>query len=167
MRSSSVALSAPVGACLHATVATEVAPTKTGPRCAVGFATANPLGWLIALTLLLFALSPAARAQDDIIHPRGTAPAGSPASSPAGGLNSLFLLGAAAVAGGTGWWLWQKRRTAATHATGARLAIVESRPLGSRQYLVVADYDGKKFLLGVCPGSIEMLTPLDGQPPPK
>jgi flagellar protein FliO/FliZ len=43
---------------------------------------------------------------------------------------------------------------------------VESRPLGSRQYLVVADYDGRKFLLGVCPGSIEMLTPLDGGQPP-
>ena len=29
------------------------------------------------------------------------------------------------------------------------------------ELLVVADYDGKKFLLGVCPGSIQMLAPLD------
>lgn len=123
---------------------------------------------LPGVVLVLAALlAPVARAQDDIIHPRGTAPADAPASAPAGGLNSLFLLGTAIAAAGAGWWLWQKRRTGTTGGAPARLVIAESRPLGSRQYLVVADYDGKKFLLGVCPGSIEMLTPLDGQPPPK
>jgi flagellar protein FliO/FliZ len=119
------------------------------------------------LLLLLLALTPlAVRAQDDIIHPRGTVPAGAPAAAPASGLNSLFLLGTAAACAGAGWWLWQKRRAGAAGGAPARLAIVESRPLGSRQYLVVAEYEGKKFLLGVCPGSIEMLTPLDGGKPP-
>ena len=47
-----------------------------------------------------------------------------------------------------------------------RLAIAETRSLGNRQYLVVAAYDGRKFLLGVCPGRIEMLAPLDGGSPP-
>ena len=35
------------------------------------------------------------------------------------------------------------------------------RPLGGRQYLVVANYDGKQFLLGVTPGCINLLTSLD------
>ncbi|AOS45120.1 Flagellar biosynthesis protein, FliO [Lacunisphaera limnophila] len=120
------------------------------------------------LLLVVLALSaPAVLAQEAIIHPRGTTSVGAPAPAPAGGLNSLFLLGSAAAAAGAGWWLWQKRRTGAAGGAPARLAIVESRPLGSRQYLVVAEYEGKKFLLGVCPGSIEMLTPLDSQPPTK
>jgi flagellar protein FliO/FliZ len=42
------------------------------------------------------------------------------------------------------------------------LAVDETRSLGNRQYLVVASYEGKKFLLGVCPGRIEMLSALDG-----
>jgi len=109
----------------------------------------------------------AAQEKDGVIYPRGSAPADAPAGTGARGSNTLVLLGAAVAAAGGGWWLWQKRRLGAQGAAGsARLAIVESRPLGSRQYLVVADYDGRKFLLGVCPGSIEMLTPLDGSQPP-
>jgi flagellar protein FliO/FliZ len=42
------------------------------------------------------------------------------------------------------------------------LAIDETRSLGNRQYLVVASYEGKKFLIGVCPGRIDMLSSLDG-----
>jgi flagellar protein FliO/FliZ len=65
----------------------------------------------------------------------------------------------AAAAGG--WLLWRQKQSSAGIAGAARkLAIAETRSLGNRQYLVVADYDGRKFLLGVCPGRIEMLTPL-------
>lgn len=42
-----------------------------------------------------------------------------------------------------------------------KLHIEESRSLGHRQYLVVAAYEGRRFLLGVCPGSIEYLSGLD------
>ena len=38
--------------------------------------------------------------------------------------------------------------------------VEETRALGNRQYLVVASYEGKKFLLGVCPGQINLLSPL-------
>jgi flagellar protein FliO/FliZ len=123
---------------------------------------------LLSVTLLFAFFAPlAAQEKESVIYPRGTAPAGAPAPAAAGGSNTLFLLGSAAVAAAGGWWLWQKRRMGANGVAGtARLSIAESRPLGSRQYLVVADYDGRKFLLGVCPGSIKMLTPLnDGQPP--
>lgn len=122
--------------------------------------------------LLLFAAAsavPAVRAADEVIYPRGTdAAGGQPAAAPAaaGGMNSLFLLGSAAAAAAAGWWLWSKRRAGLVNGQHAKLSIVESRSLGSRQHLVVADYDGRKFLLSVCPGSIDLLTPLDGNPPP-
>jgi flagellar protein FliO/FliZ len=118
------------------------------------------LGLVLALPLL-------AQTKDDVIYPRGTAPAGAPSSAESGRTNTFLLLGTAAVAAAAGWWLWQKRRTAGVSGQAARLNIVESRSLGSRQYLVVADYDGRKFLLGVCPGSIAMLTPLDGTGTPE
>jgi flagellar protein FliO/FliZ len=53
-------------------------------------------------------------------------------------------------------------------AKGARkLNVEETRALGHRQYLVVAEYEGRRFLLGVCPGRIEYLSGLDvdGAPP--
>ena len=122
---------------------------------------------LVMLGLVLAAQP--AQAQDGVIYPRGTAPAGAaPGPAESGRSNTALLLGTAAVAAAAGWWLWQKRRVNAQGANGAaRLAIVESRSLGSRQYLVVADYDGRKFLLGVCPGSIAMLTPLDAGKTPE
>jgi flagellar protein FliO/FliZ len=39
--------------------------------------------------------------------------------------------------------------------------VAESRSLGNRQYLVVADYGKQKFLIGVCAGRISLLSPLD------
>jgi flagellar biogenesis protein FliO len=45
-----------------------------------------------------------------------------------------------------------------------KLHIEESRSLGHRQHLVVASYEGRRFLLGVCPGSIEYLSGLDAEP---
>lgn len=44
-----------------------------------------------------------------------------------------------------------------------RLNVEETRALGHRQYLVVAEYEGRRFLLGVCPGSIEYLSGLDAE----
>jgi flagellar protein FliO/FliZ len=42
-----------------------------------------------------------------------------------------------------------------------KLNVEETRALGHRQYLVVAEYEGRRFLLGVCPGRIEYLSGLD------
>jgi len=41
------------------------------------------------------------------------------------------------------------------------LEILETRPLGGRQFLVVGRYGQEKFLLGVCPGRIDYLCALD------
>ena len=44
-----------------------------------------------------------------------------------------------------------------------RLNISETRMLGNRQFLVVAEYDDKKMLLGVCPGRIDYLCRVGGK----
>jgi flagellar protein FliO/FliZ len=110
------------------------------------------------------ALAVAARAADadQVIFPgRG---AGSSAPVEPGLSPVLWLLGAALAAVG-GWLLWRGRRTAARVPDGRRLAIEETRPLGNRQYLVVASYEGRKFLLGVCPGRIDHLAALSEESP--
>ncbi|MGH7995166.1 MAG: flagellar biosynthetic protein FliO [Opitutaceae bacterium] len=77
----------------------------------------------------------------------------------------VVLLGAAA-----GWALWRRLRMAAPATRGERLlAVAETRSLGNRQYLVVAAYGSRRFLLGVCPGRIDLLSTLEGgsaEPPP-
>ena len=42
------------------------------------------------------------------------------------------------------------------------LELLETRPLGGRQFLLVAKYGESRFLLGVCPGRIDYLTELRG-----
>ncbi|MBA3849537.1 MAG: hypothetical protein C0502_06015 [Opitutus sp.] len=99
----------------------------------------------------------------DVIYPRSSTTAGTPAGpAKSGGEANTAILGFALLAAATGGWLLWRRKNSPAGAAGAarRLAIAETRSLGNRQYLVVADYDGRKFLLGVCPGRIEMLTPL-------
>jgi flagellar protein FliO/FliZ len=67
--------------------------------------------------------------------------------------------------GGTGAWLLLRgRKINLPGRTARRLIIDETKSLGSRQYLVVASYEGKKLLLGVCPGRIDLLTPLESPP---
>lgn len=43
-----------------------------------------------------------------------------------------------------------------------KLNINETRMLGNRQFLVVAQYEDRKVLLGVCPGRIDYLCTLAG-----
>jgi len=125
-------------------------------------------GYRICLFGLFLLLAPALSAQpkpaDPVIYPRGNAAADAPAAAGKEGTGSSFYLAVALLAGAGGWWLWLKRKGGLRGglASTSHLTIAETKSLGSRQYLVVADYDGKKFLLGVCPGSIELLTPLEG-----
>ena len=43
-----------------------------------------------------------------------------------------------------------------------KLVISETRTLGNRQFLIVAEYENRKMLLGVCPGRIDYLSTLAG-----
>lgn len=117
---------------------------------------------LLAITAFL---APGARAEDQVIYPRAPAPAEAPADRAGSGLNPALLALALGAAGAGGWLLWRQRSAAAGAAgrVARKLAIAESRPLGNRQYLVVANYDGRKFLLGVCPGRIDLLSPLEDE----
>ncbi len=47
-----------------------------------------------------------------------------------------------------------------------KLHIEETKSVGNRQYLLVAEYEGRRFLLGVCPGRIDYLSGLDSDTAP-
>ena len=86
------------------------------------------------------------------------------ARPPDAGLGAVTVVGSVALAAVGGWLLWRGRQLPFPGRTARKLAIEETRSLGSRQYLVVASYEGQKLLLGVCPGRIDLLTPLAGPP---
>jgi flagellar protein FliO/FliZ len=46
-----------------------------------------------------------------------------------------------------------------------KLDVTETRMLGNRQFLIVAEYEQRKMLIGVCPGRIEYLCTLSGSEP--
>ena len=129
----------------------------------------------IVLAAALFAAAgvcaaqPAAPAADpgSVLYPRIPAGGGSPAASAATSGPTMILFVMVAGAAG-GWLLWRRWRGASAPVARGdhRLSVTETRSLGNRQYLVVAAYGEQKFLLGVCPGRIELLAPLDGGAPP-
>jgi flagellar protein FliO/FliZ len=128
-------------------------------------------GCLAALPLS--AQTVAANAPGTVLHPGAALPQAFPAAAAGSGTSFASTI-VIVLCGLAGAWLWWRlrRNTAANVGRGDRkLAIAETRPLGNRQYLVVADYEGKKFLLGVCPGRIDLLAPLGlegpGTPPPR
>ncbi len=120
--------------------------------------------FLIGAVILL---TSAAVAADQVIYPHAATATGNPAPAPVG--TSTPVLALAVVAAGVGGFLlWRQRRSPAglSNREARQLAVLETRSLGNRQYLVVAGYEGRKFLLGVCPGRIDLLSPLeDGHSP--
>lgn len=106
--------------------------------------------------------SAAPLSEDRIIYPGSSSEARTPTLPSGSGTRGITtLLGAALLAGAGGWLVWKKRQAGSMSREARLLAIDETRPLGNRQYLVVASYEGRKFLLGVCPGRIDLLSPLD------
>ena len=127
---------------------------------------ARGVGVLVrAATLVVATLfaGPAFGADDNmVISPRALGKTDAPAATATGSMNSMSLYLGLALAGAGGWMVWRNRRGKPVGRDLRALAVDETRSLGNRQYLVVASYEGKKFLLGVCPGRIEMLSALDG-----
>ena len=106
-----------------------------------------------------------ARSESTIIYPRASddhAATGAVSAPRSGG--SMVLAGALLLALGGGWLLLKRRGVLPVRGTRTerKIVIEETRSLGNRQYLVVAGYEGKKFLLGVTAGQIQMLSTLDG-----
>lgn len=99
-----------------------------------------------------------------VLFPRSAdpSPVAKAAAAPNGSMTVILvcLLGAAG-----GWVLWNRIRGRGPAALGGRqLTIAETKSLGNRQFLVVASYQDQKFLLGVCPGRIDLLSSLGSTP---
>jgi flagellar protein FliO/FliZ len=97
-----------------------------------------------------------------VIYPRALAPAQqiNPQSSYGGvGFGLLFAMCGAAL--GIFLWMRSKNGLQLSARTEQKLKVNEMRSLGNRQYLVVATYGEQKFLLGVCPGKVELISPLE------
>jgi flagellar protein FliO/FliZ len=122
---------------------------------------------IVALAAALFA-SVAFGADDNTVIFPGASRTEKPAMSASGNaLNSMSLIVGLALAATGGWMVWRHRRGTPVGREQRALAIEETRSLGNRQFLVVASYEGKKFLLGVCQGRIDLLSNLDGATPAK
>ena len=117
---------------------------------------------ILRLTLLCAGLAACGFAADDntVITP-GASRVEPPAKGANASLSSMSLVFGVILAGAGGWMVWRNRRGVPVGRDLRALAIDETRSLGNRQFLVVASYEGKKFLIGVCPGRIDMLSPLD------
>ena len=103
------------------------------------------------------------RSPDAVIYPKGSSGATAAPSKDRGYSSPFYLVFAIVIAGAGAWILWKRRAGGSlipSAAKGAKLSIEETRSLGNRQYLVVAAYGGRKYLLGVTTDKIEMLTHL-------
>lgn len=141
------------------------APSSAASRTAPTAVAFRRLAAILAFACITLG-SPAVvmAADDNTIFTPGASRSEAPAAV-GGGLGSVSLVLGLALAGAGAWLLWRQRRGVPAGRDLRALAIDETRSLGNRQFLVVASYEGRKFLLGVCPGRIDMLTPLDGAAP--
>ncbi|MDP3068751.1 MAG: flagellar biosynthetic protein FliO [Opitutaceae bacterium] len=119
-----------------------------------------------AALVLLCATGAHAAEDDKVIYP-GTLRAEAPAPAATGSINTITLVLGVALAAVGGWLVWRNRRGVPIGREARLLSIEETRSLGNRQYLVVASYEDRKFLIGVCPGRIDLLSPLSADGAPK
>ena len=120
------------------------------------------LPWLAFL--LAYPLFGADLDSDKVIVPNSAVANKAPAAAGGTGSGALTIAGVILLGGAGGWMLLRARAGGLKQFNRAprQLAVEETRPLGNRQFLVVASYQDKKFLIGVCPGRIELLSALSG-----
>jgi flagellar protein FliO/FliZ len=108
--------------------------------------------------------SPTARSADTLLYPKNDPESAAHSASADGSGRSFLLVGAFLLALGGGWLVLRRRGLPLSRVVGAKrslLRVEETKSLGNRQYLVVAGCEGRRFLLGVTPGRIQLLSPLD------
>jgi flagellar protein FliO/FliZ len=100
--------------------------------------------------------------ENTILYPKNAqAPTGASNSQDARGPSWLMLV-AVLLAGAGAWVLWQKKRgMGPLGQLTQKLSVEETKSLGNRQYLVVARYEDQRFLLGITPGQIALISKLE------
>jgi flagellar biogenesis protein FliO len=156
---------------LHATTAPEAAPVSRA-----SFTTSDPPPAPATPEAFAPAATPDPSDSPDPSAQLST-PAASPAASfarpPSPDLDALgrslgYLTLFAAIAGAAIYFFKFGLPLARKSATAERkLQVLETRPLGNRQYLLVVAYDDSRMLLGITPGKIDYLCPLDTTSNPK
>ncbi len=131
--------------------------------------------WLGMLAAALVVAAGALRAQsaatinptrdaNAVLYPHSAEPrpAAKVAAAPSGSMTIILVC---VIGAACGWMLWNRIRTRGPAGLGGRqLTIAETKSLGNRQFLVIASYQDQKFLLGVCPGRIDLLSSLGTAP---
>jgi flagellar protein FliO/FliZ len=115
--------------------------------------------------VLMTGSSLAAADENRLIVPGATTHSDLPADHGVGGARITTLIGVLVLAGAGAWILYRGRGKGLIRNDARLLTVNETRSLGNRQFLVVASYEDKKFLLGVCPGKIELLSRLSEAAP--
>jgi flagellar protein FliO/FliZ len=136
---------------------TESVRTGMMPRALFSVARLRRLG---ASAIMLVTSIAMAADDNKIIFPSGSPKSAAPAATSNATLNLITVLVALVIAAIGVWMFLRNRRSPGVGRDVRLLSIEETRSLGNRQYLVVASYEDKKFLLGVCPGRIDLLSPL-------
>lgn len=78
---------------------------------------------------------------------------------------AAYLGGMVALFAGGAWLLRNGLPSMQRNRGERKLNITETRGLGARQFLIVAEYENRKMLLGVCPGRIDYLCTLSAAEP--
>ncbi len=143
-------------------------PRSTGrDACATPSRALTCASGRVAILWVLTAVSAWAADDNQVIFPGGTTPsAPGPSAASGGTFNTVTLFLAVLLAAAGAWVYWRNRNQPGTTRGSNALKVEETKALGNRQYLVVASYEGKRFLLGVCPGRIDLLSPLDQREEP-
>ena len=105
--------------------------------------------------------APVTRNGDTVIYPRsdtGTQSSSQPGNT--GSSPATWVFVAMVGLGAGGYWYLRQRGKSPLGRRGS-IQIEDTRALGNRQFLVVASCDGRRFLLGVAAGGIQLLSPLD------
>lgn len=103
---------------------------------------------------------PPERSSETMLYPAGSTAASEPSHFSPGGTSATWVFTVLVMGAAAGVWYWRRRNGSPLRKHGL-IAIEDTRPLGNRQYLVIASCDGRRFLLGVASGNIQLLSPLD------
>ena len=72
-----------------------------------------------------------------------------------------MLIGSLAVLGLLGLWAWFMRRGMLTKRTNGTVTIETAVSLGERRSLVIVAVEGRRFLIGLTPASVSLVTSLE------